>query len=107
MIENDRYILTDFDINKARPFSISVTELKPGQSTRGHRHPRPEIYFFISEAVLQLDTQKYLITSGEIVVVPGNAFHRVSASHPQSAPSFMSVFWGSRDDLHPDYTEPE
>jgi quercetin dioxygenase-like cupin family protein len=98
--DDERYRVLDFLIPEIEPGTLSLTELKRGMATRGHSHPNPEAYLFLSPAVLQTSidgkTVRREVGAGDVVVVRSDEFHRVW-SMPGSSAKFVSVFLGQRE----------
>jgi len=59
--------------------TLSKTILHPGKCTSGHTHPGlEEVYFFTSGyGTMQLNEDKFPVQSGDIVLIPDGAFHKV------------------------------
>lgn len=94
--DNETYTLKD---NKTlNNLVVSSTELKPGQSTRGHSHSgQEEVYYFVSGGgEMELDGKRFNIQGGDVVLIPDGAFHRVH--NPSKTPLyFVCVFDGKRN----------
>jgi quercetin dioxygenase-like cupin family protein len=75
--DNETYLLKD---NKTlKNLILSSTDLKPGQSTRGHSHAgQEEVYC-------------------DVVLIPDGAFHRVHNTQGHSTLYFVCVFDGKRN----------
>lgn len=58
---------------------LSKTILHPKNETSGHSHPGlEEVYLFKSgSGTMQLDEDQFPIQSGDIVLIPDGAFHKV------------------------------
>ena len=94
--DNETYVLKD---NKTlKNLVLSSTELKPGQSTRGHSHAgQEEVYYFISgTGTMELDEEKFNIQGGDVVLIPDGAFHKVHNQSPTPL-YFVCVFDGKRN----------
>lgn len=97
--DNETYLLKD---NRTlKNLVLSSTKLYRGQSTRGHRHPgQEEVYFFVQGEghmiVGEEDSQPFRVTSGDIVLIPDGAFHRVINDGYQNL-VFNCVFDGQRN----------
>jgi mannose-6-phosphate isomerase-like protein (cupin superfamily) len=95
--DNETYVLKD---NKTlKNLVLSSTDLKAGQSTRGHSHTgQEEVYYFISGAgEIELDDKRISVQGGDVVLIEDGVFHRVhnkSKSHPLY---FVCVFDGNRN----------
>ena len=93
--DNDTYVLKDNTLLKN--LVVSSTHLKAHQSTRGHRHPgQEEVYYFISGVgSIEIDEQSYIVTGGDVVLIPDGAFHKVHNTSPVAL-YFVCVFQGTR-----------
>lgn len=78
--DNETYLLKD---NKfLKNLVLSSTHLRPGRSTRGHRHAgQEEVYFFVSGKgkmiVGEEDSEPFEVQGGNVILIPDGAFHRV------------------------------
>lgn len=92
--DNERYSIYDLHVNE---LTVSLTELKPKQQTRGHSHTdASEIYFFVSgSGKMQIGDQEYYVEKGSVILVPRGEFHRVFNSSVEKL-VFATVFEGSR-----------
>jgi len=92
--DNERYAIYDLDVNE---LTLSVTELKPRQETRGHSHEdASEIYFFISgSGRMQVGIEQYYVEKGSLLFVPGGEFHKVINLSKERL-VFGAVFQGDR-----------
>ena len=78
--DNETYQLKD---NKTlKNLVLSSTRLYRGQQTRGHRHVgQEEVYFFVGGSgkmiVGEEDSEPFDVRSGDVVLIPDGAFHRV------------------------------
>ncbi len=97
--DNETYLLKD---NKfLKNLVLSSTKLYRGQQTRGHRHEgQEEVYFFVSGygkmIVGEEDSEPFVVSPGDIVLIPDGAFHRV-INDGDSHMLFNCVFQGSRN----------
>ena len=95
--DNETYLLKD---NKTlKNLVLSSTELKAGQSTRGHTHAgQEEVYYFVSGmGEIELDDRRLAVQGGDVVLIEDGVFHRVhnkSNTHPFY---FVCVFDGKRN----------
>lgn len=85
VLNNDRYTVRDFEIKDNAGniiFTITITNLKNGQQTRGHLHQEgPEIFYFQrGRGLMLLKTDAINIKPGLHVGVPKGIFHKVIAS---------------------------
>ena len=95
--DNETYLLRD---NKTLSnLVLSSTDLKPGQSTRGHSHPgQEEVYYFISGAgEMELGEEKFNVQGSDVVLIPDGMFHRVHNTQKHSTLYFVCVFDGKRN----------
>lgn len=95
MRDNDQYRLTDNE--NLKHLTVSLTEMKPMQSTNGHEHPgKEEVYFFTQGhgAILIKEPQSLPqlipVVAGDVVAVPDGAFHKVVSG--ASGLVFTAVF---------------
>ena len=97
--DNETYLLKD---NKTlKNLVLSSTKLYRGQSTRGHRHPgQEEVYFFVQGEGQMIvgneDSEPFRVSSGDVVLIPDGAFHRVINDGYQHL-LFNCVFDGKRN----------
>ena len=93
--EDDRYTVVDNTILNG--LVVSSTRLHKHQSTSGHSHAgQEEVYHFITGwGKMELDEETYDIRSGDIVLIPDGAFHRVHAAG--QGMYFICVFDGKRN----------
>ncbi len=95
--DNETYVLKD---NKTlKNLVLSSTDLKAGQSTRGHSHPgQEEVYYFISgTGEMEVDSNRFPVESGDVVLIPDGAFHRVHNGSTSDTLYFVCVFDGKRN----------
>ena len=95
--DNETYLLKD---NKTlNNLVVSSTDLKPGQSTRGHSHPgQEEVYYFVSgTGEMELGDQKFNVQGSDVVLIPDGVFHRVHNTQKHSTLYFVCVFDGKRN----------
>lgn len=93
---NETYVLKDNTTLKN--LVVSSTELKPHQSTRGHKHEgQEEVYYFVSgTGKMELDNKTFGVQGGDVVLIEDGVFHRVH--NPNNNPLyFVCVFQGSRN----------
>ena len=93
--EDERY--TVVDNTTLNGLVVSSTRLHKNQSTSGHSHAgQEEVYHFITGwGKMELDEETYDIRSGDIVLIPDGAFHRVHAAG--QGMYFICVFDGKRN----------
>lgn len=95
--DNETYLLKD---NKTlKNLVLSSTDLKAGQSTRGHSHPgQEEVYYFVSgTGEMEIDNERFYVQGGDVVLVKDGAFHRVHNISRASTLYFVCVFDGKRN----------
>ena len=95
--DNETYVLKD---NKTlNNLVLSSTDLKVGQSTRGHSHAgQEEIYYFVSGiGEMEIDDKRFNVLEGDVVLIPDGAFHRVHNKSKSNTLYFVCVFDGKRD----------
>ncbi len=99
--DNERYTIYDLHINE---LTVSETELKPKQETRGHKHTEAsEVYFFVEgRGKMKVGEQEYDVSKGSVMLVSRGEFHKVI--NPQSRKLvFITVFEGTRAAKKYDY----
>ena len=95
--DNETYVLKD---NKTlKNLVLSSTELKPNQSTRGHKHPgQEEVYYFVSGmGEMELDDKRFTVQGGDVVLIEDGVFHRIHNLSQASTLYFVCVFDGKRN----------
>lgn len=95
--DNETYLLKD---NKTlNNLVLSSTDLKPGRSTRGHSHVgQEEVYYFVSgTGEMEIDSERFGVQGGDVVLIPDGAFHRVYNNNHNSNLYFVCVFDGARN----------
>ncbi len=92
--ENEVYTLRDNTTLKN--LVVSSTDMKPYQSTRGHKHEgQEEVYHFVSgSGKMELDDRTLIVKQGDVVLIEDGVFHRVH-SGPRGC-YFVCVFDGRR-----------
>jgi mannose-6-phosphate isomerase-like protein (cupin superfamily) len=93
--DNETYVLKDN--SSLKNLVVSSTDLKPHQSTRGHRHEgQEEVYYFVSGAgVMELNEKRFNVQGGDVVLIEDGVFHRVHNPNNTSL-YFVCVFQGAR-----------
>ena len=93
---DDRYVVQDNTTLK--DLVLSSTDLNPKKETSGHNHSgQEEVYFFVSgKGEMQLDDEKFLVDSGDIVLVKNNVFHKVLNTSSKEKLYFICVLHGAR-----------
>ena len=95
--DNETYLLKD---NKTlKNLVLSSTELKEGQSTRGHKHEgQEEVYYFVSGVgEMELDDKRFSVQGGDVVLIEDGVFHRVHNNAKYQELYFVCVFDGKRN----------
>ena len=95
--DNETYVLKD---NKTlNNLVLSSTELKAGQSTRGHKHEgQEEVYYFVSGVgEMELDDNRFSVQGGDVVLIEDGVFHRVHNKSNTNTLYFVCVFDGNRN----------
>lgn len=95
--DNETYVLKD---NKTlKNLVLSSTDLKPGQSTRGHSHAgQEEVYYFVSgTGEMELDDKRFSVQGGDVILIEDGVFHRVHNSSHANTLYFVCVFDGKRN----------
>lgn len=93
---DDRYVVRDN--TELKNLIVSTTELKPGKSTSGHKHPgQEEVYHFVTgQGRMELDDQVFDVFSGDYVLIKDGVFHRVHNTGQDNL-YFICVFDGKRN----------
>src|SRR5919106_3022607 len=99
--ENERYTIHDLKLDE---LTVSLTELKKAQETRGHSHADcSEVYFFTQgDGKIQVGNRTYYVGQGSVITVPRSEFHKVSNLGEQKL-IFITVFEGKRFSKNYDY----
>lgn len=93
--DDARYRIHDYHFDD---LTVSVTELKRGQETRGHSHSsNAEVYFFPGGAAEMLVGRERFEVAPGAILIPKGAFHRVFNRSKTSDLLFVSVFSGERE----------
>ncbi len=72
---DSKYAILDLDMGK---HMVSVTHLKPQQSTQGHSHKWEECYYFaVGIGEMQVGHETDAVSMGEFRVIKTGVFHRV------------------------------
>ena len=92
--ENERYTIHDLKVDE---LTVSLTELKKTQETRGHSHADcSEVYFFTQgEGKMQVGNRTYHVGQGSVIIVPRSEFHKVINLGEEKL-IFVAVFEGKR-----------
>lgn len=75
--DTDVYVVEDN--THLNNLTVSKTILHPGKETSGHSHPGlEEVYFFkCGTGTMQLDDETFIVSAGDIILIPDGAFHKV------------------------------
>lgn len=94
--QDERYIVKDNTFLKN--LIVSSTSLNPEKSTSGHKHPgQEEVYYFIDgTGIMELGDEKFVVTKGDVVLIPDGVFHRVHNTSLNPL-YFVCVFDGKRN----------
>jgi len=90
-----------YDNNDLHQLIVSKTILKPYKSTTGHRHKgQEEVYIFVKgNALMEIEHSNIHkikeVTSGSIILIEDNDFHRVHNKTGESV-EFICIFNGKR-----------
>jgi len=81
---------------------VSKTVLHPGKETGGHNHSgQEEVYIFTNgQGTMVVDDKEYDVKTGDIVLIPDGAFHKVFNTSKYKANNpliFVCVFDGGRN----------
>ena len=93
--DDDRYVVKD---NVAlNNLVVSSTDLKPGKSTSGHKHPgQEEVYNFVrGEGKMKIDEDIFQVKKGDVILIEDGKFHQVINDSRENL-YFVCVFDGSR-----------
>tara|TARA_Y100000034_G_C6724771_1_gene320778 strand:- start:327 stop:665 length:339 start_codon:yes stop_codon:yes gene_type:complete len=95
--KNETY--TVIDNTQLKGLVVSKTILHPTRSTTGHKHPgQEEVYYFISgHGQMTVDDELSEVRSGDVVLIPDGAFHRVFNKSEWEDLTFLCVFDGKRN----------
>lgn len=100
--DDERYRIYDYRLDD---LTISLTELKKGQETRGHSHDsNAEVYIFLGggNATMTVGDERFQVDGGA-VLIPRGEFHRVTNRSKMSDLLFLSIFTGRRTDTRAKY----
>lgn len=89
----DNEIYKVYDLTELDGLTLSLTELYPEKSTTGHSHDKAdEVYVFIDgEGIMEIAEKSQKVKSGNVVLVPRGAFHKVHNSKEKNL-SFWTIF---------------
>ena len=95
--EDDRMRVLDLAIG--RNTTVSSTELRPGQQTRGHDHDYPEVLVCIGGwwhllTGTEDEPDRIALNVGTAVLIEPSEWHRVEA--PAAPITFLTIFEGDR-----------
>jgi mannose-6-phosphate isomerase-like protein (cupin superfamily) len=99
--DNETYTIHDWTEGD---LTLSLTQLKKGQQTRGHSHDNAEVYFFLrGYGRITIGRQRYLAFKDDVFFIPPGAFHQVKDLG--SGLEFLCVFAHRREETKPDYNK--
>lgn len=89
---NETYVVEDNTFLKN--LTLSKTILHPFKETSGHSHDGlEEVYFFqYGFGRIQIDDNFMNVTTGDIVLIPAGAFHKVYNDSSKEDLTFVCVF---------------
>lgn len=93
---DDRYVVKDN--SSLNNLVVSSTDLKPGKSTSGHKHPgQEEVYNFVrGSGLMKIDEEILKVSEGDVILVEDGKFHQVINNSNKNL-YFVCVFDGSRN----------
>ena len=93
--DDDKYVVKDNVI--LNNLVVSSTDLKPGKSTSGHKHPgQEEVYNFVrGEGKMKIDEDIFPVKKGDVILIEDGKFHQVINDSRENL-YFVCVFDGSR-----------
>tara|TARA_Y100000590_G_C15736619_1_gene1018737 strand:+ start:4477 stop:4806 length:330 start_codon:yes stop_codon:yes gene_type:complete len=93
---DDRYVVKDN--SSLNNLVVSSTDLKPGKSTSGHKHPgQEEVYNFVrGSGLMKIDEEIFKVSEGDVILVEDGKFHQVINNSNKNL-YFVCVFDGSRN----------
>ena len=93
--DDDRYIVKDNAF--LNNLIVSSTDLKPGKSTSGHKHPgQEEVYNFVKgSGKMKIDDSTFAVKEGDVILIEDGQFHQVINDSDENL-YFVCVFDGSR-----------
>jgi oxalate decarboxylase/phosphoglucose isomerase-like protein (cupin superfamily) len=93
--DNERYTLYDYRLDE---LTVSLTELKKGQETRGHSHEsNAEVYTFLKggHGAIIIGNDRFE-ADGSTFFIPRGVFHKVVNESGETELRFIAVFMGDR-----------
>jgi len=89
----DNKIYKVYDLAKLEDIEISLTELHPYESTKGHSHDEiDEVYIFIEgRGTMEIGKKTIKVKAGDLVPVKAGAFHRVHNKEGKNL-NFWAIF---------------
>mgnify|MGYP001213762457 CR=1 FL=1 len=94
--DDERYVVKD---NSAlKNLVVSSTDLKPGKSTSGHKHPgQEEVYNFVKgTGKMKVDDEVFEVKEGDVILIEDGQFHQVF-NNSRNNLYFVCIFDGSRN----------
>ncbi len=97
-IIKDDGVYTIKDNNHLKSMAVSSTLLRAKQKTSGHSHVgKEEVYYFTKgEGQIQIDSEKFPVKAGDIILIDDGEYHRVFNDSDYGL-SFICVFNGERN----------
>ena len=94
--DNDTYKVIDNTMLSG--LVVSKTILHPMKETTGHSHPgQEEVYQFVQgHGRMKIDDFTESVRSGDVVLIPDGAFHKVFNDSKVEDLTFLCVFDGKR-----------
>ena len=94
--KNDTYVVVDN--TSLRGLVVSKTILHPEKETGGHSHAgQEEVYQFVhGHGRMLVDQNMYDVRTGDVVLIPDGAFHKVFNDSKCEDLVFVCVFGGKR-----------
>ena len=95
-LNNDRYILTDTELEHGGEVKYTVSSTCLFTETRGHAHEeQDEVYIFTSaeNAEMVIGSKTRIVRTGNIVYVPKGVFHKV-INKSNNPCMFYAIFQG-------------
>jgi mannose-6-phosphate isomerase-like protein (cupin superfamily) len=100
----DTDVYSVHDLEYLEHLNVSMTILHPGKSTTGHEHEGADEVYMVMDGSgdMQLDDKRFPVKSGDIVLIKGGQYHRVSNATGEDL-VFLCVFekYGGRGGTKP------
>ena len=93
--DDEKYVVKDN--TSLKNLVVSSTDLKPGKSTSGHKHPgQEEVYNFVKgSGMMKVDENIFPVSEGDVILIEDGQFHQVINNSGDNL-YFVCVFDGSR-----------